>query len=214
MTDDVSLAPTEEVMDFAELRIRFDERVLRPRPWTTEQSAWGAELLQHGPDGPVLELCTGAGQIGLLTVARAPRPLIAVDLDPVACAFARRNAADAGLGDLVEVREGPVDAVLRPEERFALAQADPPWVRRTDTDRYPEDPLLAIDGGDDGLALARTCAATAAAHLLDGGSLLLQLGTPEQAAVLDAALDPDSGLDLVEVREFERGVVAHFLRTR
>ncbi|MQW75401.1 methyltransferase [Nocardioides sp. dk4132] len=214
MTDDVSLAPTEEVTDFGELRIRFDERVLRPRAWTTEQSAWGAELLQHGPDGPVLELCTGAGQIGLLTLARAPRPLIAVDLNPVACDFARRNAADAGLGDLVEVREGPVDGVLRPEERFALVQADPPWVRRTDTDRYPEDPVLAIDGGDDGLALARTCAATAAAHLLDGGSLLLQLGTSEQAATLDAALEPDSGLDLVEVREFERGVVAHFLRTR
>jgi release factor glutamine methyltransferase len=214
MTDDVSLAPTEEVMDFAELRIRFDERVLRPRQWTTAQSAWGAELLPHGPAGPVLELCTGAGQIGLLTVARAPRPLLAVDLSPVACDFARRNAAVAGLPEPVEVREGAIDAVLRPDERFALVQADPPWVRRTETGRFPEDPVLAIDGGDDGLALARTCATTAEAHLVDGGSLLIQLGTPEQADVLDAALDADSGLDLVEVREFERGVVAHFLRTR
>ncbi|NPC98329.1 RsmD family RNA methyltransferase [Nocardioides sp. zg-DK7169] len=214
MTDELSLAPTPEVMEFGELRIRYDARVLRPRAWTTAQSAWGAELLRGGPEGPVLELCTGAGQIGLLTIARERRRLVAVDLNPVACEHARYNAEQAGLADLVEVREGAVDAVLDTEERFALVQADPPWVRRTETGRFPEDPLLAIDGGDDGLTLARTCVASAGEHLLDGGSLLLQLGSREQATTLDAELSPSAGLALVEVREFERGVVAHLLRTR
>ncbi|WP_122818086.1 RsmD family RNA methyltransferase [Nocardioides pantholopis] len=214
MTAELSdtVVPPEEVADFAELRIRHDERVLRPRSWTVAQAEWGAELLRGGPDGPVLELCTGAGQIGLLTVARERRPLVAVDLNPVACDYARRNAADAGLADLVEVREGALDAVLAAEERYALVQADPPWVRRAETGRFPGDPLLAIDGGDDGLALAWTCVETAAAHLLPGGSLLLQLGTTEQAEAVGSGLTTYADLALVEVREYERGVLARVRR--
>ena len=50
-----------------------------------------------------------------------------------------------------------MDVVLDPHERFAVVIADPPWVPRADTGRYPEDPVLAIDGGDDGLDLARAC---------------------------------------------------------
>ncbi len=42
-------------MDFGRLRIAFDGRVLRPRPWTTNQSAWAAEILPTAPGGPVLE---------------------------------------------------------------------------------------------------------------------------------------------------------------
>ena len=133
---------------FGSLQIAFDDRVLRPRAWTEAQSAWAAEILETAPAGQVLELCAGAGQIGLLAVAGSTRSLVCVDLDPVACEFARRNAAAAGITDRVEVREGPMDEVLRDGERFALVIADPPWVRRDEVGRYPEDPLLAIDGGD------------------------------------------------------------------
>ncbi|WP_182523711.1 methyltransferase [Nocardioides dongkuii] len=199
-------ALAEETVDFGSLEIVFDDRVLRPRPWTAAQSVWGAELLRTGPEGPVLELCSGAGQIGLLAVAHEPRHLVCVDLNPVACAFARRNAAAAGLAELVEVREGAIDAAIRPDERFALVIADPPWVRRAETGRFPEDPLLAIDGGDDGLSVAWACVAAAEQHLLPGGSALLQLGTRAQADSLGAALD--GPLRLAEVREYERGVVA------
>ncbi|MBI2244007.1 MAG: methyltransferase, partial [Nocardioides sp.] len=63
----ISHAP--ETMGFGPLRITFDGRVLRPRPWTAAQSEWAAEILADAPAGPVLELCAGAGQIGLLAVA-------------------------------------------------------------------------------------------------------------------------------------------------
>jgi release factor glutamine methyltransferase len=155
----------------------------------------------------VLELCSGAGQIGLLTIALAPRPLVCVDLNPVACAFTRRNADAAGLADLVSVREGRIDEVLEPREGFALVVADPPWVPRADTGRFPEDPLLAIDGGDDGLEVAWACISAASSHLLPGGTAILQLGTAEQAAALDAGLGRYGDLALTEVRECERGVL-------
>ena len=182
--------------------------MLRPRPWTAAQSEWAAEMLVDAPPGPVLELCAGAGQIGLLAVAGSDRRLVCVDVNPAACDYARTNARVAGLADRVEVREGPMGEVLRDSERFALVIADPPWVRRHEVDRFPEDPVLAIDGGADGMALARLCIDTARPHLLDGAAVLLQLGTVEQVDVLrDRLRENDDGLAISEVRWCDRGVL-------
>lgn len=196
-------------MTFDRLEIAYDDRVLRPRAWTVQQSRWAAELIGTAPAGRVLELCAGAGQIGLLAVALAPRPLVCVDLSPVACYYARRNARAAGLGDLVEVREGRLDEVLDPAERFAVVVADPPWVPSEDTDRFPEDPLVAIDGGHDGLDTARTCLRVAEQHLLPGGDVVLQVGTRAQVERLAGETD---ALVVREVRDGERGVLVRLGR--
>lgn len=200
-----------QTMRFGTLDIAFDNRVLRPRPWTTAQSFWAADLMRAAPEGDVLELCTGAGHIGLLAVAGNQRRLVAVDLDPVAAAFAAGNADAAGITARVEIREGPMDQVLDDDERFAVVIADPPWVRRAETGRFPEDPLLAIDGGADGLDLARTCLSVIAAHLAPGGSALLQLGSADQLDDLANALD--CGLRVHEIRDYqEMGVLVRLDR--
>ena len=81
-----------QFVDFEGLRIEYDDRVLAPRPWTAAQSRWAAELIRMAPPGPVLELCSGAGHIGLLAVTLAPRSLVCVDADAAACRYLRRNA--------------------------------------------------------------------------------------------------------------------------
>lgn len=212
MTAPAAGSAVGEQMAFGELTITFDERVLRPRPWTAGQSAWGAELLADAPAGPVLELCSGAGQIGLLAVHGSERRLVCVDANPVACAFTLQNAAAAGLGDRVEVRNGDLATMVPAEEQYALVLADPPWVPAAETSQYPEDPLLAIDGGADGLVVAIACVQVAAAHLLPGASLLLQLGTDAQVDALAGSVAPAAGLTLHSTRPFERGVVARFVR--
>lgn len=174
----------ESTIAFGGLDIAFDHRVLQPRPWTVRQSVWAEELLTQAPPGDVLELCSGAGHIGLRAVAHHDRHLVMVDVDPVACAFARSNAAAAKMADRVEVRQLPIDDAVRPTELFSVIIADPPWVPTAETTTFPEDPLLAIDGGDDGLRIAHMCVRTAGDHLLEGGSLLIQLGTAEQAAAV------------------------------
>lgn len=190
---------------FGELEIAYDDQVLAPRTWTTLQAEWAAELLAEAPPGPVLELGSGAGQIGLLAISRQRRALVCVDSSAAAVSFARRNAEAAGLADLVEVRERDLEHAADGEERFALVLADPPWVPSAETERYPDDPDSAIDGGPDGLDVARLCVQVAAPLLLPGGSLLLQLGTPEQAEALGRELVQ---LELLEVRTGEGGVVA------
>lgn len=201
---------TPATIEFGPLQISYDDRVLVPRPWTLEQSRWAAELARSAPEGALLELCCGAGQIGLATTAAARRRLVCIDIDPVACEYTRLNADLAGLGGLLEVRTGPLQDRLQPDERFAGVIADPPWVPHDEVAMFPEDPVTAIDGGPDGLDLARACLAIAAAHLIPGGFAVLQLGTSLQVARLAAELD--DRLRVEEVREFERGVLARLHR--
>lgn len=203
----------EQAIVFGHLPIAFDQRVLRPRPWTVAQSRWAAELLHTTPGATrVLELCAGAGHIGLLALAMAdalPVRLITVDVNPAACELTRRNAAAAGLGERIDVRAGLIDAVLDPAERFDVVIADPPWVPRSETARYPDDPLVAIDGGPDGLDVVRACLHAAERHLVPGGSMVLQLGSSDQAVqVRDHLRATESMLSTTEVRSFgTRGVL-------
>ena len=193
---------------FGGLAIAYDERVLAPRRWTAMQSYWAAELLRDAPPGPVLELCAGAGHIGLLTVALVPRDLVMVDLDPHACELARRNAEANQLVASVDVRHGDVQDVIRADEGFVGVIADPPWVPSTGIGAFPEDPELAIDGGEDGLTVAWSCLEVMARHLAPGGWGILQLGTGEQAErVAERCAARGLGLEVQETRVYDRGVL-------
>jgi methylase of polypeptide subunit release factors len=207
---------TTRAVRFGTLTIEYDEQVLEPRPWTLAQAQRAAELAATCGDGPLLELCCGAGQIGLAAAALSRRHAVLVDASEPACRFATRNADAAGLADLVEVRQAPMDQALAPAERFALVLADPPYIPTTDTGTFPRDPLTAIDGGADGLDLARLCLRVGADHLRPGGPLLLQLRDPEQADLLAAELKdqpaaPLSVVDALTVRD--GGCVLHLART-
>lgn len=185
------------------LAVEYDHTVLEPRPWTAAHARWAAELSPGLPDGPVLELCTGAGHIGLLTAVLTRRDAVLVDASRAAVAFARRNARQVeSSGITVDVRHGPMTEVLRDDERFPLVLADPPYLRSTDVSTFPDDPPSAVDGGPDGLELARTCLQVASTHLADRGALVLQLRDAAQATALrDSAAG--QGLVVDDVRTVE-----------
>lgn len=202
--------PAALSIDFGPLTITYDSRVLVPRPWTALQSQWAAELLVDLPPGPVLEICTGAGHIGLLALELSGRSGVLVDVDPVAAEFARSNADRAGLADRVEVRLSRAEEAVAPGETFAMVIADPPWVPSSSVGRFPDDPLLAIDGGHDGLAIAWTCLSVMDTALAADGVGLIQLGNQAQVEAVEAWLrrDDTPKMRVDEVRAHEdRGVV-------
>lgn len=199
-----------EEIDYGGLTIQFDDRVLRPRQWTLAQACWAAELLESAPAGPVLELCAGVGHIGLVATVANDRHLVMVDVNPVACEFARTNARRAQMGSRVEVREGRMEEALDETEHFSLIIADPPWVPTAETGRFPQDPLIAIDGGDDGLGLALVCCDVIGSHLQPGGDALLQLGSADQVARLTEVIPRQ--LRVVESRSYDGGVIVRLTR--
>ncbi|MTB89103.1 methyltransferase [Aeromicrobium senzhongii] len=202
--------PQAQLATFGGRGIGYDERVLTPRPWTEAQSLWARELLDELPDGPVLEVCSGAGHIGLLAVSGTNRPLVQVDADLHACVWASRNARAWGVDS--DIRHGTMSEAVMVDERFALILADPPYLPSGDVTRFPEDPLTAIDGGGDGLDLARECLDVIVRHLVTDGAALLQLRDVEQGRELvsDAA---QRGLTIAESRQFDGGAVLLLRRT-
>ena len=195
-------------LPFGPIVVEFDAQVLRPRPWTLVQSEWAAELAAALPPGPILELCAGAGHIGLAAAVLSDRDLVQIELEPAAARLAARNAASAGRAERTDVRVGPMEYALAPRERFPLVVADPPYLPSSEVADWPDDPVRAIDGGPDGLRVVRLCLRVAARHLIPGGDVLLQVAGPEQAALVE----PEAPIDL-SVRECrvvdERRAVVH-----
>ncbi len=176
-----TLDASTEFGPFGDLEVHWDARVLRPRAWTTAQSHWAAALAPRCPDGPILELCCGAGQIGLLAAHDAGRSLVQVDRDPVATAFARRNAAAAGIES--DVRTANLGDALAPDEEFGLIILDPPWVPSAQVKNFVDDPTGAIDGGPDGTEQLVLGMGVALRHLHPAGHLVVQVGNPDQVEI-------------------------------
>jgi methylase of polypeptide subunit release factors len=203
-------APPRRTAVFGGMRILYDPRVLEPRGWTALQSHWAAELSGTAPPGPILELCAGVGQIGLVAAVTSGRRLVQVDADPLACEMAVANAREAGLSGVVDVRCGDLEAMVGPGERFPLIIADPPYVPSALLDRYPDDPPLAIDGGPDGLDVVRRCVRVVGTALDPHGAALVQVLGEPQATALSAELPEE--LELVEVRSHDRERAVALLR--
>jgi release factor glutamine methyltransferase len=150
--------------------------VFVPRP-ETELLLGEAVAAVRGIGEPrIVDLCTGSGALALaIATARPDAEVHAVELDPGALAWARRNlegsgvrltAADVTDGATLATLEGSVDVVV----------ANPPYVPEG-TAVSPEvdhDPHEAVFAGDDGLSVIRPLATTAARLLREGGRVVVE----------------------------------------
>lgn len=188
-------------MRFAGIDLDVVDGVYLPR-WTSESVALAAADLL--PDGGIgVDLCTGTGAIAARLRRRRPRAtVLATDLSPAAVTCARRNGVPALLGDL----DAPLPRRLA--GRVDVMVAVPPFVPTTALgDLHPDvrahEPVLALDGGEEGLATARRIVDLAPAWLRPGGSLVVQVG-PDQVAPL-ARLAGSAHWDAVEVLDDSDG---------
>jgi len=169
---------------FCARTIHVDAGVYVPRFQSEDLARRAAAVLPA--HGRAVDLCTGAGAIAAHLRASVPRSVvIGVDVDTRAVACARRNGVLAVVGD--------VDAPLR-ERAFDVVTAVAPYVPTDELAYLPADvqrhePRLALDGGDDGLAVVRRVVGAAERLLRPGGWLLTELGG-DQDVRLATALEP------------------------
>ncbi|WP_314173505.1 HemK family protein methyltransferase [Streptomyces winkii] len=202
--------------EFCGTRIAVEPGVFVPRRRTEFLVRQAAALT--GPGALVVDLCCGSGALGAaLAAAVAPaeqRPygggesyhgsasyepverlgrieLHAADVDPAAVRCARRNVAAAG----GHVHEGDLYEALprRLRGRIEVLLANVPYVPSGSVSLLPaearvHEPLVALDGGADGLDVLRRVAAGAARWLAPGGSVLMETGEA-QAGEAAAAME-------------------------
>ena len=156
--------------------------VFIPRPETELMLEWGLSTLERA-DPVVVDLCTGSGALALAAAHRLPRASVhAVERDPTALAWARRNAeARAAAGDTpITLHAGDVTApeVLADlDGQVDLVLCNPPYVP-DGTEVQPEvaehDPRQAVFGGADGLDVIRHVVGVAARLLKPGGHVAIE----------------------------------------
>jgi release factor glutamine methyltransferase len=166
--------------------LRVDTGVYVPRAQTEELAhRAAAALAERG--GWAADLCTGAGPVAAHLMAAVPGAhVVGTDIDRRAAGCARRNGVPVVLGNLGDP--------LR-SRAFEVVTAVVPYVptgalRFLPSDVVRHEPRLALDGGRDGLDLARRIVMAAARLLYPRGWLFLELGgdQPERLAPTLAAL--------------------------
>jgi release factor glutamine methyltransferase len=198
--------PLEQVLGWAEfcgLRIAVSPGVFVPRRRTEVLVETAVPLTRSG--AVVVDLCCGSGALGAALSAAVPGlELTAADVDPAAVDCARQNLPGA------RVHEGDLFAALPPAlcGRIDVLVANVPYVPTDAIARMPpeardHEPRTALDGGPDGLDVARRVVAAAPEWLAAGGSVLFETSEEQTAAALAAVRA--AGLAGRVVTDDERG---------
>ncbi|HVG57179.1 MAG TPA: peptide chain release factor N(5)-glutamine methyltransferase [Hyalangium sp.] len=176
------------VKEFYNRPFKVDARVLIPRPETELLVEAALHALPKDAPSRALDVCTGSGCIAISLAAERPQAsVLATDLSPEACALARENAEALGVGARVTVSQGDLFAPVPEDARFQLVVSNPPYIASWEIPELSaevrREPHLALDGGQDGLAVIRRVIEGARRYLLPGGLLAMEIGETQGTAV-------------------------------
>lgn len=158
-----------------------DERVLIPRQDTELLCESAVELLKSG--GRMLDICTGSGCVAISVAKLTDANVTASDISKGALSVAKMNAQALG----ADVRFINADLFDGIDGAYDVITANPPYIDSAQMALLGEDvkrePKGALFGGDDGLDFYRRIIPEAKKLLLSGGTLLLEIGFDQSAAV-------------------------------
>jgi release factor glutamine methyltransferase len=145
------------------------------------------------------DLGTGSGCLAIGLAQAFPQSEgLAVDVSAEALDQAQRNLKRAGLDARVRLLQGHWFQAVKPWwGHLSLVLANPPYIPSAEVQRlHPvvrdHEPLLALDGGEDGLTAIRSLAQQAPRALSPGGWLLIEHHHDQSDSVL--ALLAQNGL--------------------
>ncbi len=186
---------------FYGLSFSVDSSVLVPRPESELLVDAALQIVRSRPVTRVAEIGTGCGAIAITLALSLPEARIyATDISEPALKVARLNCQNHGVadricllaGDMLDPLPGPVDLIV----------ANLPYVPELEVSRLglaDFEPLLALDGGRDGLEkIGRLCSGVGD-RLRPGGFLLLEMGQGQGRAVtaLLRRLFPSAGIEVI-----------------
>ncbi|MFM9152372.1 MAG: peptide chain release factor N(5)-glutamine methyltransferase [Methylocystis sp.] len=163
--------------------------VLDPRPDTETLIETALSLVENKPNAPlkILELGAGSGAIACALLSELPKAeAIIVDLSPHACKASQANLARCGLSNRAFVLQAWWYEAI--QAQFDLIISNPPYVASTALNTLPPsvrlyDPLLALDGGEDGLDCYRAIIQNLPRVLKSRGLVIFELGCGQAADV-------------------------------
>jgi release factor glutamine methyltransferase len=184
--------------------------VLVPRP-DTEILVEAAIEAAEKPAGPLrlLDLCTGSGAVALALKHRFPRlDVVAADISAEALDIAGKNARillqGTAAGGEIHFLKGDLFAALPAGgPTFNIITANPPYVPAREiaalAREVKREPVLALNGGEDGLDVIRRIITESPSYLAADGRLLLEADPRQMSAISD--LMEEQGFVEITVRK-------------
>ncbi len=178
------------VAPFRSRELAVGPGVFVPRPETEQVAQYAIDALAASatPQPIGVDLGTGSGAIALATATEVPHSFVyGVEVSPRAFVWTKQNfrgidnarAVFIDLAHALSELDGTVDVVI----------SNPPYIPLGAIPRDPEvrlhDPEIALYGGDDGLDVVRQVSATALRLLHAGGTLVLEHGELQAAAIAE-----------------------------
>ncbi len=174
--------------DFYGRRIFCRKDVLIPRPETEILVELALKLTVDRGHIKVLDLCCGSGCIGLTIAKERHADVTLVDISKDALKLTADNAKLFGVKVEI-VKRSVFDSPL--EQKFDLLVTNPPYIKRCELkdlqSEVQHEPMLALDGGEDGFDFYREIAGKWKNSLIQGGIFLAEVGigqAQELAAML------------------------------
>ena len=177
--------------EFYGLPLDISEHVLIPRPDTEVLAEKAIEFVQTQGESRVLDLCAGSGCVGLAIASQCPQARVVLgELSEGALRICRQNIRRNDLtGRVVPLA---MDVMAGPPAHlgeFDCIVSNPPYIPRADipgldTSVKDYEPLMALDGGEDGLDFYRTICRSWRDVMHPGTGLYFEVGIGQADDVL------------------------------
>lgn len=165
--------------EFMSLQFSVSPGVLIPR---ADTETLVETVIENCEDSmKVIDICSGSGCIGI-SIAHYVKDILVdmVDISDKAVETAKKNIAANGVSERVKVKK--MDILNEyPLEKYDIAVSNPPYIEtevidtlQTEVKDY--EPLIALDGGNDGLIFYRRIIDTASNFLKNNGLLAFEIG--------------------------------------
>ncbi|HEY5230994.1 MAG TPA: peptide chain release factor N(5)-glutamine methyltransferase [Galbitalea sp.] len=175
---------------FRSLTLTVGPGVFVPRPETEQVAQFAIDALKvvASPEPLAVDLGTGSGAIALSLATEVPHSVVyAVEVSPQAYEWASRNRELTGATNATLVLGDLADSLHELDGRVDVVISNPPYIPSDAIPRDLEvqlhDPSVALYGGADGLDVVRSVSTTALRLLHAGGTLVLEHGELQGAAI-------------------------------
>lgn len=193
--------------EFMGLTFHVNEDVLIPRPDT---ETWLEKVIQyHRNDGAieVADLGTGSGAILLSFLYYCKEAKgVGIDISEKALAVAKENGKELAMEERAAWTLGDYIDALPEGVLYDGILSNPPYIPREDIANLQEEvkhePMLALDGGEDGLVFYRRLAEKAAAHLKEGGFLAVEFGIHQWEEILSLLKETGAFEDFEVIKDY------------
>lgn len=173
--------------EFMKLNFYVDKNVLIPQPDTEILVEKAIEICNnHGNDIKILDLCTGSGAIGISIAKNIKNAKVyATDIKNTVIDIAKQNAKQNNVDNIEFIVSDMFENIQ--EKDFDIIVSNPPYIETDVIKTLPtevrNEPIIALDGGKDGLKFYKIILSEYKKYLKKDGYLLLEIGYNQAKSV-------------------------------